>query len=128
MNQKYCFFDDVNYVNDGIIYTFKINGKFFYNFYSESTKSNQTFNHFLNDSNIPFMNEKGLLDLVGTDSNKLIFYLEAEFLINTMQKYGENKKGVPIRSNWDEFKDKINMSSGPIFAVMTLKDAQFKIE
>lgn len=56
---------------------------FFYNLYNEKNKTKITFNHLVNDTNIPFMKNRQILDLIGTDHrNSLIFY---NFSLNLIQ-------------------------------------------
>lgn len=123
VHSMFNYFDDINILRDWITYSCKIKGKFFYNLNNEINKTKITFNHLLNDTYIPFMKDRQILDLIGTDNrNSLIFYLEPEFLLEAMTSGKQGRTGKEIRTNWFEINENISISSGPILAIMQLKD------
>lgn len=123
VHSMFNYFDDINILRNGIIYSYKIKGKFFYNIYNEELNTKITFNHLINDTHIPFMKDRQILDLIGTDNrNSLIFYLEPEFLYEAMTSGKQGRAGKEIQTNWFEINDKITMSSGPVLAIMQLKE------
>lgn len=123
VHSMFNYFDDINILRDWITYSSKIKGKFFYNLYNEKNKTKITFNHLVNDTNIPFMKDRQILDLIGTDNrNHLIFYLEPEFLLEAMTSGKQGRTGKELHTNWFEINENISMSSGPLLAIMQLKD------
>lgn len=122
-NSKFSFFNKIEEIKNGLMFNYKINGKFYNTLFSSTSGKVLTFNHFINDTNIPFINNKQIIDVTGTDNNSnLIFYLEPELLIPTIKSF-KRISSNKMNSNWNEIENRICWTSGPILAVMKLKDS-----
>lgn len=121
-HSHFNFFHNCDYVKNGVFYMFQINEKVFYNFYSFSKHENAAFTSRNNDTNIPFMNKKGHLHIIGSDGDEcLIAYVDPELVLELEAKGIFQTSQISVKTNWNQISKSINAYSGPVLAFLKVK-------